>query len=288
MKQKLSCDEKLVRKLEENGIVISKPIAANIFEVVSVNGIHVKDIVCKIFVNSPKSSVLSEYTIASKSYAADPDHFLKVYGPPIVFSVEDIVFGGRKECSAILMEKGTPLTANQKTLGAYIDILEEICLGVDSLHENDIVHLDIKPGNILVNDGHIRLIDFGISRFISRGSIINSFAPNGTKYFISPELFRGIVGCCCDIYSTGMSLRCLLLNQSERLKSNDPDELLVEKKSLLPLHADDSYVDDFLRIVNKMTAFSPSERYKTMREVLADLKSFKTKPTTKNYSLYYD
>lgn len=65
-------------------------------------------------------------------------------------------------------------------------IFLKICVGINSLHKNDIVHRDIKPANILLTkDGDIRICDFGIAKHLGFSKITNTVI--GTPYFMSPE-----------------------------------------------------------------------------------------------------
>jgi serine/threonine protein kinase len=69
------------------------------------------------------------------------------------------------------------------------DYLAEIVTALKELHSHGIVHMDLKPENILLDaDGHIRLADFGISKFVKRAYL--SAAVRGTKPFIAPEVLR--------------------------------------------------------------------------------------------------
>ena len=67
-----------------------------------------------------------------------------------------------------------------------IKIFLKICVGISSLHINNIIHRDIKPANILISKkGNIKICDFGISKFLNFNKITNTLI--GTPYFMSPE-----------------------------------------------------------------------------------------------------
>lgn len=291
MKRKIKCYKELFSKLKENGIILGEPIGDNIYDVISVNGYRVKDhVVCKVFINVPFGTVQSEYTIAERCYSADPEHFMKVYGRPVLFSIADNVFGGVKKCAALLMQKGTPFVISSipQYLSWYISFLREICLGADTMHRQGIAHLDIKPANVVVNhNGRYCLIDFGISRFVGN-AVLNVYDLMGSKYYMAPELFRGILSQACDIYGAGMTVRAILLHQSEQINSSYAEDIFNEKRTMEPLHADSDYIQEFLNIINKMTAFSPQDRYRSMKEVLTDLDHFPIDPSIRLYSAYFD
>ena len=83
----------------------------------------------------------------------------------------------------------TPLTDLQ-----IWDVFRQILKGLKYLHENDIVHGDIKPQNLLVNEsGVIKIADFGISKMIqsTEGEKEKLLETAGTPAFMSPELCSG-------------------------------------------------------------------------------------------------
>lgn len=93
--------------------------------------------------------------------------------------------------------------------------LYQICTGLAYLHENGIIHRDIKGSNILVTDeGVCKLADFGASRRLrssagnSEGSeeqddMEQSLTMRGTPYFMAPEVFEERYGTKSDIWSFG-------------------------------------------------------------------------------------
>lgn len=76
------------------------------------------------------------------------------------------------------------------------------------LHNNRICHRDIKPENFLLykpdDDSHIKLIDFGLAKQIESNEVMN--APNGTPYYIAPEVLKGSYTTQCDNWSMGVVL----------------------------------------------------------------------------------
>eukprot|EP00760_Papus_ankaliazontas_P032398 PhM_4_TR5789/c0_g1_i12/m.79711/K17533/MAP3K19, YSK4; mitogen-activated protein kinase kinase kinase 19 len=82
--------------------------------------------------------------------------------------------------------------------------LRETLQGLAYLHENDIVHRDIKPHNVLLmNDGQCKLSDFGASA--SLGSLQEGKkSVNGTPVYMAPEACRGTVDKASDIWSLGV------------------------------------------------------------------------------------
>lgn len=80
------------------------------------------------------------------------------------------------------------------------------------LHNSKICHRDIKPENFLLykedDESHIKLIDFGLAKRVSRDEVMN--APNGTPYYIAPEVLKGSYTTQCDNWSMGVVMYIML------------------------------------------------------------------------------
>lgn len=90
-----------------------------------------------------------------------------------------------------------------------IDIALKICSAIKHAHENNIIHRDIKPQNILMgDDGSIKVADFGIARAVTSTTITMSGSNVlGSVHYFSPEQARGgYVDEKSDLYSLGVVL----------------------------------------------------------------------------------
>lgn len=80
------------------------------------------------------------------------------------------------------------------------------------LHANRICHRDIKPENFLLykedDDSHIKLIDFGLAKRVIPNEVMNK--PNGTPYYIAPEVLKGSYTTQCDVWSMGVIMFIML------------------------------------------------------------------------------
>lgn len=107
------------------------------------------------------------------------------------------------------------LTQITLPLNRLTNIFEQVCRAVAYAHERSVIHLDIKPANILIlknskPDDFVKVIDFGLSRVISResGTTVTRF--RGTHQYCAPEQFGGKVSLRSDIYSLGATLYHLI------------------------------------------------------------------------------
>jgi len=142
--------------------------------------------------------------------------------------------------------------------------------------ENGIIHRDIKPSNILVTkDGTIKIADFGLAKNINiDSSLTSSGSLLGTPQYMSPEQAKGEkADFRSDIYSLGATFFHLIVGSPPF----DADSFygLVMKHSSETLPPPDPIKtpipDEVYRIIKKMMAKKPENRYQSYNELITDL-----------------
>ena len=168
------------------------------------------------------------------------------------YYVMDFIDG--KPLSTIIKEKGSPMSEPEA-----LSVLYQMLDALDSVHKNNIWHMDIKPGNILMDgNGQCILIDFGASKQTSLdGSVTASTSLAYTPGYAPPEQMSGNKDCWgpwTDIYSLGATLYFLV-------SGNRPpthDELLDQADSAFSFPANVSEHTRYL--IKKMMVLSYRRR----------------------------
>jgi Tol biopolymer transport system component/predicted Ser/Thr protein kinase len=159
-----------------------------------------------------------------------------------------------------------------------IDIAIQIAQGLAKAHEHGITHRDIKPANVMITkDGIAKILDFGLAKLAGQARLTKTGSTVGTPAYISPEQIQLIdADHRSDIWSLGVVMYEMLTGrlpfEGEYEQAmmyaivNMEPEAVRSLKPELPAALES--------IVHKCLAKEPEERYQTVSELQADLKSF--------------
>ncbi|TCI66161.1 Stk1 family PASTA domain-containing Ser/Thr kinase [Exiguobacterium sp. SH3S1] len=131
---------------------------------------------------------------------------------PNIVAIYDV--GDEQDIYYIVMEHVDGMTLKQYLQEEYISIEEalrimgQICDAIDHAHAHRIIHRDIKPQNMMIDqNGNVKVTDFGIAVAMSNATLTHTMSVLGSVHYFSPEQARGkFADEKSDIYSLGAVL----------------------------------------------------------------------------------
>jgi serine/threonine-protein kinase len=157
-----------------------------------------------------------------------------------------------------------------------LQIVEQLCSALGYAHQNDVIHRDVKPANVIVQpSGVIKLLDFGIARQENRSDVTKTQAGKvkGTVPYMSPEQLKGgELDGRCDIFATGV----LLFQFLTGVLPFDGEFAVIINRILTDHHPPlGNFLPDYPpmidAILDRALAKNPGERYSTAEEMGADI-----------------
>ena len=203
---------------------------------------------------------------------------------PNIVSVFD--FGEQDDVAYLVMEfiRGRELAAHFEDddffdLPQAVRIMGELLDALGYAHERGIVHRDVKPANVMIETGSLRvkLTDFGVARLADANT--DRTQPGtmvGTPSYMSPEQIQGLaVGSRTDLFAAGVVLYQFITHQKpftgggqwtvqRKIIQDDPVPPSLANRALPPV---------FDSIVRRALAKDPADRYATAAEFAADLRA---------------
>ncbi len=158
-----------------------------------------------------------------------------------------------------------------------MEVIADVCAALDFSHRNGIVHRDVKPANVMINNaGAVKVMDFGIARALADSSspMTQTAAVIGTAQYLSPEQARGEqVDARSDVYSLGCVLFEVLTGEPP-FKGDSPVAVAyqhVREDPELPSRVNSSVPRELDSIILKAMAKNPANRYQSAAEMRTDL-----------------
>jgi len=157
-----------------------------------------------------------------------------------------------------------------------IDIAMDVCNALEAAHAQGVIHRDIKPGNIMLNErGEVKVADFGIARVTTTAeTVAQTAAILGTASYLSPEQAQGLpVDGRSDIYSLGCVLFEMVTGRPPFLGDSP---VAVASKQVLeqpipPSRLNPDVTADLDAVILRALSKNPANRYRSAEEMRADL-----------------
>ena len=201
---------------------------------------------------------------------------------PNVASVYHLGSRGREVFYAMELVEGETLEHLIKRRGRLevrlaLEIATQVAAGLAAIHQQHLVHRDIKPGNIIVrlnaeSGGIAKIIDLGLVKAIDEPasgtaiSIPGAFA--GTPGFASPEQFAGIgAEIRSDLYSLGITLWEIATGKTP-FRGTAAEVMYQHQHAPLPLEQLTDVPQPVIVLVEKLLEKDPAQRFQTPNELL--------------------
>jgi len=180
-------------------------------------------------------------------------------------------------------------------LAETLDIAIQIAAGLERAHELGIIHRDLKPENLMLSrDGYAKILDFGLAKLVAErdralvadseqktlvlGVETESGTLMGTVNYMAPEQLLGQrVDRRCDVFSFGVVLCEMLTGRAPFVHDNRIDTMhaILHRDPQLPTDGGSELPFDVQRVLTKALAKAPKDRYQTVAELAAELKTIK-------------
>lgn len=162
-------------------------------------------------------------------------------------------------------------------IGRAVGILRQVCKGLAAAHDAQVIHRDIKPGNIVLaefkgREDTVKILDFGIASILADGNAGSD--RGGTPLYVAPELIEGLpADPRSDIYSLGCTAFEMLTGRTPFRGANAKEVLLAHLDDPPPNVREfrDEVHKSLAAVIDRCLAKVPGDRYQDMRDLEAAL-----------------
>jgi len=201
-------------------------------------------------------------------------HCMNLKSPHLV-TIFDVVKNADGEYFIIMEHVSGPslqdlLIAESKGLGVEkaAFFMRELAKGLGYLHDRGIVHRDMKPANIFYEEGHVKIGDYGLSKFMSVSRHSAQTTSVGTVHYMAPEVGSGNYHRGIDIYALGVILYEMLLGKVP-FEGSSMGEILMKHLTEQPEMT--NLPEPFAKVIAKALEKDPKDRYQTVDQMIEDI-----------------
>ena len=204
---------------------------------------------------------------------------------PYIISVLDYGFDDQRRpfFTMSLLENKTSIVkySTNKPLQTKLDVIIQLFEALRYLHHHHIIHRDLKPENVVVTNGQVKVLDFGLALMRQRsGGIENDDAVIGTIPYIAPEIFQGFGASeISDLYAAGLIAYEILTgtypfdsaSMTKLLKDilDHPPDFAILDSAIPPAEIDAERRDKVRDVLERSLQKNPKDRYHHVADVLS-------------------
>ena len=245
--------------------------------------------------------VLKEEYLANEEFRRrfkNESKAIAVLSHPNIVRVFDVSYGDKLQYIVMEYVEGITLKEyieQQEVINQKEDVyfVMQILRALQHAHDKGVVHRDIKPQNImLLENGTIRVTDFGIARFSRSETRTLSDSTIGSVHYISPEQARGdVTDDRADLYSVGVMFYEMLTGKLPFVADSSVSVAIMQLQNdpELPTKINPDIPVGLEQIIMRAMKKNVNERYQSAAEMILDLEEFKRNPSIRfNYSFFVD
>src|SRR5712692_5728468 len=165
-------------------------------------------------------------------------------------------------------------------LPRVLRIMEQACSALQFAHERNVVHRDIKPANLMLTaDDTVKVTDFGTAKILQFGTVQQTAHVMGTPSYMSPEQVKGrAVDGRSDIFSLGVMLYEMVTGEKPFPGQNITTVIykIVNEEPVPPRQINPSIHAGISAVVMRALEKDPDQRYQSCREMLEDLRNYRS------------
>ena len=207
---------------------------------------------------------------------------------PNIVKVHDVIQDGKSQFIVMEYMDGITLKEYIEKVSVInwkeaVHFTVQILRALQHAHDRSVIHRDVKPQNImLMDDGSIKVMDFGIARFSRSQNETVTDKAIGSVHYISPEQARGnTVDERTDIYSVGVMLFEMVTGELP-FEADSPVSVAIKQiqsTPKLPTQVNANVPKGLEEIILKAMQKDPAQRYPSAVAMLTDLEQFRRDPS---------